>query len=152
MERDGSKGEGGPRPLRWHLLMACKYSIDRIYCDVSWVVENTDEFAQWWSTLSDMEQESIAAIVQILEEKGQDMPFPFSSGIKASRHDHMRELRIQVKGAPFRVFYAFDPRRTAILLIGGDKTGDKRFYKRMIPIADDLYDVHLAELAKEGLI
>lgn len=56
----------------------------------------------------------------------------------------MRELRIQSGGKPFRVFYAFDPRRMAILLIGGDKTGDKRFYDRMIPVADDLYDVHLA--------
>ena len=48
-----------------------------------------------------------------------------------------------------RVFYAFDPRRSAILLIGGDKTGDKRFYDRMIPVADDLYDQHLAQLEKE---
>ena len=61
----------------------------------------------------------------------------------------MRELRIQSGGKPLRVFYAFDPRRTAILLIGGDKTGDKRFYDRMIPIADELYDVHLHELEKE---
>jgi hypothetical protein len=51
-----------------------------------------------------------------------------------------------------RVFYAFDPRRTAILLIGGNKTGDKRFYKRMIPVADRLYDEHIEELKKEGLI
>ena len=119
---------------------------------MTWDVENTDEFAEWWSTLSDKERESVTATVLILEEKGPDMPFPYSSGIKGSRHEHMRELRIQVKGAPIRVFYAFDPRRTAILLVGGDKTGDKRFYKSMIPIADDLYDVHLDELAKEGLI
>jgi hypothetical protein len=52
-------------------------------------------------------------------------------------------------GKPLRVFYAVDPRRTAILLIGGDKTGDKRFYDRMIPVADALYDEHLAELAKK---
>jgi hypothetical protein len=51
-----------------------------------------------------------------------------------------------------RAFYAFDPRRTAILLIGDDKTGDDRFYKRMIPIADRLYDEHVAEIRKEGLI
>ena len=51
--------------------------------------------------------------------------------------------------SPLRVFYAFDPRRVAILLIGGDKTGDRRFYERMIPIADALYDEHLAELEKE---
>ncbi|MBU9698008.1 type II toxin-antitoxin system RelE/ParE family toxin [Rhodobacteraceae bacterium HSP-20] len=50
------------------------------------------------------------------------------------------------------MFYAFDPRRSAILLIGGDKTGDDRFYDRMIPIADDLYDQHLRDLKDEGLI
>ena len=64
----------------------------------------------------------------------------------------MRELRIQSGGNPLRTFYAFDPRRTAILLIGGDKTGDKRFYERMIPIADQLYDEYLVELKTEGLI
>ncbi len=64
----------------------------------------------------------------------------------------MRELRIQSDGKPIRVFYAFDPTRTAILLIGGGKTGDKRFYKKMIPVADRLYDEHILELKKEGLI
>jgi hypothetical protein len=64
----------------------------------------------------------------------------------------MRELRVQSGGRPIRIFYAFDPRRSAILLIGGDKTGDHRFYERMIPVADKLYDVHLDELRKEGLI
>lgn len=61
----------------------------------------------------------------------------------------MRELRVQSGGKPLRVFYAFDPRRMAILLIGGDKTGDQRFYERMIPIADALYDEYLIELEKE---
>ena len=61
----------------------------------------------------------------------------------------MKELRCQHEGRPYRVLYAFDPRRAGILLIGGDKTGDKRFYDRMIPVADALYDEHLAELAKE---
>jgi hypothetical protein len=59
---------------------------------------------------------------------------------------------VQSGGRPLRAFYCFDPRRTAILLIGGDKTGDKRFYKRMIPIADRLYDQYIAELRREGLI
>ncbi len=61
----------------------------------------------------------------------------------------MRELRVQSRGHPLRVFYAFDPRRTAILLIGGDKTGDDRFYERMVPIADDLYDEHMRELGED---
>lgn len=64
----------------------------------------------------------------------------------------MRELRIQSGGKPLRVFYAFDPRRQAILLIGGDKTGRDRFYIEMIPQADALYDEYLEELRKEGRI
>jgi hypothetical protein len=89
------------------------------------------------------------AHVRKLEERGPNLPFPYSSGINGSPHAHMRELRVQSGGKPLRVFYAFDPRRMAILLIGGDKTGDKRFYDRLIPLADDLYDEHLAELGKE---
>jgi hypothetical protein len=61
----------------------------------------------------------------------------------------MRELRVQVGGDPYRIFYAFDPRRAAILLIGGIKAGDERFYEGMIPIADRIYDEHLEELARE---
>ena len=64
----------------------------------------------------------------------------------------MRELRVQSRGRPIRIFYAFDPRRTSILLIGGDKTGDDRFYEVYVPIADNLYDIYLQELRDEGLI
>ncbi len=64
----------------------------------------------------------------------------------------MRELRVQSGGEPYRIFYAFDPRRAAILLIGGNKTGDDRFYETSIPIADRLYDTYLIEIKKEGLI
>lgn len=85
-------------------------------------------------------------------EVGPKLPFPHSSGIKSSKHEHMRELRIQIGGEPYRIFYAFDPRRTAILLIGGNKEGDDRFYEEYVPEADKLYDAHLEELAKEGLI
>ena len=84
--------------------------------------------------------------------KGVALGHPYSSQIKGSRHDHMRELRVQHKGRPIRVFYAFDPRRVAIVLIAGDKTGDNRFYEKMVPIADDLYDEHLKELRSEGRI
>jgi hypothetical protein len=88
----------------------------------------------------------------LLEEHGPQLPFPYSLGINGSKHAHMRELRIQSGGRPTRVFYAFDPRRTAILLIGGDKTGNNRFYERLVPIADALYDIYLDEIKKEGLI
>ncbi len=64
----------------------------------------------------------------------------------------MRELRIQHAGDPYRVLYAFDPRRTALLLLGGNKKGNDRWYEENVPIADKLYDNHLAQLRKEGLI
>lgn len=119
---------------------------------MAWSVEYTDEFGAWWTSLSAGEQEDISAVAEILMERGPDLPFPYSSGVGGSKHSHMRELRVQSGGQPIRVFYAFDPTRAAILLIGGNKTGDKRFYKRMIPIADRLYDEHIAQLKREGLI
>lgn len=119
---------------------------------MTWDVEYTDEFDVWWSSLSEAEQESVAASVGLLETLGTNLQFPHSSGIEGSRHQHMRELRIQHQGRPYRVLYAFDPRRSAILLLGGDKTGDNRWYVVNIPIADRLYDEHLDELRKEGLL
>jgi len=119
---------------------------------MKWEVEYTDEFGKWWETLTDEEQESLAASVALLEEGGPKLPFPYSSGINGSKHSHMRELRTQHEGRPYRTLYAFDPRRCAILLIGGDKTGDDQWYEAHIPIADRLYDEHLKELRKEGLI
>ena len=63
----------------------------------------------------------------------------------------MRELRIQHKGDPYRVLYAFDPRRTAILLLGGCKAGNDRWYEEIVPLADNIYDEHLRDLTgKEG--
>lgn len=119
---------------------------------MTWDVEYTDEFDSWWSTLTEAEQESVAASVSLLETLGTHLGFPHSSGIEGSRHGHMRELRIQHQGRPYRVLYAFDPRRSAILLLGGDKTGDDRWYVVNIPLADRLYDEHLDELRKDGLL
>lgn len=115
-----------------------------------WDVEYTDELGAWWADLSEAEQESIDASVRLLEAKGPDLGFPHSSGIGGSKHSHMRELRVQHEGRPYRVLYAFDPRRSAILLLGGDKTGDKRWYDVHVPLADKLYDTHLEILRKEG--
>jgi hypothetical protein len=111
-------------------------------------VEYTNEFGDWWDALSESEQESVAHSVGLLEAKGPALGHPHSSGVVGSRHSHMRELRIQHQGRPYRVFYAFDPLRKAILLIAGDKTGDSRFYQRMVPIADGLYGQHLEEIAR----
>ena len=116
---------------------------------MTWEVEFTDEFGEWWKTLAASEQNSIDISVHLLEERGPHLPFPFSSGITTSRHRHMRELRVQSRGEPYRILFAFDPRRVAILLIGGRKTGDERWYARLVPAADALYDTHLRELGLE---
>lgn len=117
-----------------------------------WEVEFTDEFEAWWRTLNEEEQISLGASVRLLEILGPTLRFPHSSGIFGSRHGHMRELRTQVSGRPLRTLYAFDPRRTAILLIGGDKTGNDRWYDEFVAKADALYDEHLLQLMNEGLL
>ena len=116
---------------------------------MSFGVEFTDQFELWWLDLTEKEQNKIAALVEVLEEQGTKLGFPYSSNVIGSRHGQMRELRIQHKGKPYRVLYAFDPRRAAILLIGGNKGGDKQWYKTNVPIADSLYDKHLEELSNE---
>ena len=119
---------------------------------MAWEIEYTDEFEDWWNALNEDEQESVLVSVTLLEERGPNLRFPHSSGINNSKHAHMRELRTQHDGRPYRTLYAFDPRRCAILLLGGDKTGNDRWYDENIPVADRLYDEHIEQLRKEGLI
>jgi hypothetical protein len=111
-----------------------------------WEVEFTNEFEDWWETLSEDEQDAVTYSVGLLQNAGTDLKFPHSSGVKKSKYKSMRELRSQCKGHPLRTFYVFAPKRNAILLIGGDKTGDDRFYETMIPIADNIYDEYLREI------
>lgn len=112
-------------------------------------MEYTDEFAEWWDTLDEDEQVSIAAYVRLLEERGIALSYPYSSDVRGSRHGQMRELRVQHKGSPYRVLYAFDPRGTAILLIGGSKVGNDHFYAKYVPLADRIYDDHLSSLERK---
>jgi hypothetical protein len=117
---------------------------------VAWEVEFTDEFEEWWNGLKETEQIKIDAAIRMLEEYGPDLSYPASSGVSRSRHSHMRELRVQVRGKPFRVLYAFNPKRAAILLVGGDKTGDDRWYEVNVPKADQVYDRHIEELKNDS--
>ena len=119
---------------------------------MGWDVEYTTTFEHWWNALDDGSQDSVAVAVGLLEEMGPHLPFPWSSNITGSRHAHMRELRVQHRGKPLRIQYAFDVRRTAILLLGGRKTDSARWYENMVPIADTPYDKHLLELKKEGYL
>lgn len=116
---------------------------------MAWEVEFTDEFGKWWDHLTAPEQKSVDFTVSLLQEVGPTLKMPHSSAVASSRHSHMRELRIQHEGRPYRVLYAFDPRRAAILLIGGDKTGNDRWYEEYVPLADEFYDRHLREIENE---
>jgi len=115
-----------------------------------WDVEFTDEFGEWWESLTGDEQESLTVSVKLLQVLGPALGRPHADSVKKSIHRNMKELRTQVHGQPLRTFYAFNPHRKAILLIGGFKNDEKRFYDRMIPLADKLMDDHLRELEKEG--
>lgn len=116
-----------------------------------WEVEGTDEFITWFSALVDDDRASVIAAVDMLELHGPTLGRPFVDTIQYSRHANMKELR--PRGGHLRVLLAFDPRRSAILLLGGNKTGRwSAWYREAIPVADALYDEHLAQLRREGLI
>jgi len=116
---------------------------------VAWEIEYTDGFEVWWDSLSEEEQEEMNAKVELLEEHGPTLSRPHADRIESSRHSNMKELRGKVNERRLRALFAFDPRRTALLLIGGDKTDDPKWYERFVPIADDLFDQHLREIEQE---
>jgi len=116
---------------------------------MEWDIEFTDEFERWWNDLSEDEQDSVDQMVRLLQMRGPSLGRPHADLIQSSRHSNMKELRVQHAGRPYRVLFAFDPKRCAILLTGGDKTGNDRWYEEFVPIADRLYEEHLVALEKE---
>jgi len=113
-----------------------------------WEIKRTEELAKWTKTLDDDAREAILKNIIILKEIGPNLGRPYVDTLKQSRHKNMKELRIQNKKRLFRILFIFDPDRKAVLLIGEDKCGDKRFYEKMIPIADNLFDKYLASRRK----
>ena len=99
--------------------------------------------------MSEDEQVEISAKVILLQERGPTLPRPHADTIVSSRHPNMKELRGKVENRQLRVLYAFNPKRTALLLLGGDKTNDPNWYDKFVPVADILFDEHLKELEKE---
>ncbi|HEY7029765.1 MAG TPA: type II toxin-antitoxin system RelE/ParE family toxin [Thermomicrobiales bacterium] len=116
---------------------------------MAWEVEYTDQFGEWFEGLDSKNRARVRAAINVLADIGPGLGRPFVDTLKGSRHPNMKELR--PRGGHTRVLFAFDPRRTAILLIGGDKTGRwQRWYEEAIPVADRLYDEYLEELRREG--
>ncbi|MEQ8974703.1 MAG: type II toxin-antitoxin system RelE/ParE family toxin [Coleofasciculus sp. C1-SOL-03] len=97
-------------------------------------------------------QESIAMVLDILEEQGASLGRPYVDTIKGSSLPNMKELRVQHAGEPYRILFAFDPKRQAVLLLGGNKSGDKRWYEKNIPIAERRFREYLEETQGGELI
>lgn len=111
-----------------------------------WKIEVTEEYQSWFLNLTDSEQIDVLAMVNILEIKGPHLSRPYADTLSyTGKFKNLKELRIQHKGRPYRVFYAFDQKRRGILLCGGRKDGskDKQFYNQMIPLAEKEFLKHL---------
>ena len=107
--------------------------------------------ADWLRALDDDSREQVVAAVDLLEEHGPHLGRPLVDTVSGSRHRRMKELRPGSSGSSeLRILFAFDPGRQAILLVAGDKSGNwKSWYRRNIPLADDLFDEHLRTLEGE---
>lgn len=132
---------------------ARKYQLDNIspISDtdfVAWEVEVSDEFASWYRGLNEDESESVDTAVDMLAEYGPRLGRPYADTVKGSRYTNLKELRVQHRGRPWRILYAFDPRRSAYLILGGDKSGDPNWYEDAIRRADLIYAQHLKEIGE----
>jgi hypothetical protein len=118
---------------------------------VSWTVELGDEFEPEFNNLCETVRLEILALSRLLQTFGPQLGRPRVDTLKGSRHTNMKELRFSATNGEWRVAFAFDPRRKAILLVAGDKSGgsEKMFYKRLINMADKRFDAHLKRI---GLI
>jgi hypothetical protein len=119
---------------------------------VAWVVEIGDEFEPEFDNLQEVVQIEVLALSRLLQHFGPQLGRPRVDTLNDSRHANMKELRFSAAGGEWRVAFAFDRKRKAILLVAGDKSGggEKRFYRELIRKADDRFDAHLARLRRQG--
>ena len=115
---------------------------------MSWIVLFHDAFDAEFQDLAEDLQDELLAHASLLVEFGPNLGRPMADTLKGSRHANMKELRFSWAAQVWRVAFAFDPQRQAILLVGGDKAGvdQRRFYKRLLMVADQRYDNHLDTL------
>jgi hypothetical protein len=109
-------------------------------------IETSDEFIAWYRGLDEDEIESVNFSVDLLEQTGPVLGRPHVDTLKGSRIPNLKELRVQDEGKPLRILFAFDPRRVGYLILGGDKTGDAGWYTTFMPLAEKIYEKHLAEI------
>jgi len=115
---------------------------------MAWEVEVSDEFRDWYLGLSLDERSAMATGVEMLELHGPALGRPFVDTLNGSKFTNLKELRVQHQGRPYRILFAFDPRRNAYLILGGDKTGDANWYMDAVRRADAIYALHLKEIGE----
>jgi hypothetical protein len=128
------------------------YELHAIFSNVRWAVEIGEEFEAEFDALPAQVRTEILALSLVLEQFGPQLGRPRVDTLSGSRHANMKELRFSAADGEWRVAFAFDPKRRAILLVAGDKSGgsEKRFYRELIRKADNRFDAHVARLKKEG--
>ena len=112
------------------------------------LIKVTEEFQAWFDSLSGRERREVNRVINLLESLGVALAYPHSSALEGARYS-LRELRPKRGDSPLRVIYAFDPLREVLLLLGGDKSNDKRFYERIIPKAERIWEKHLKDLEED---
>jgi hypothetical protein len=115
---------------------------------MTWEVEVSDEFRTWYDSLDDREGVSVDTVVDMLVEYGPILGRPHADTLRGSTVANLKELRVQHAGRPYRILFAFDPRRNAYLILGGDKTGDANWYNEAIRRAEAIYERHLKEIGE----
>ena len=103
----------------------------------------TDEFDEWYLSNSREIRKKLFMVIGLLKELGTVLPFPYTAKILGAKYN-LRELRKEISGKKYRIIYVFDPERKAVLLLGGDKTGDKDWYEKNIRNAEKIYDKYLS--------
>jgi hypothetical protein len=119
---------------------------------MAWLVEYHEDYWAELQNESEAVQDAVFAIAEVLKQLGPQLKRPYADTLQGSHYSNMRELRITVPDGEWRVAYGFDPERRAILLTGGSKSGmsQRKFYERLIRVADRRYADHLSKLAKKG--
>lgn len=108
-----------------------------------WTIIYRPHYSAWFGKCGEELQDEILAHLEVLKTVGPNLGRPRVDHLKGSAHQNMKELRVQFKGDPVRILFAFDPDRRAVLLLGGSKTGDDRWYRRNVPRADQEFSSHL---------
>ena len=126
------------------ICLCYTYVVANIVAEVMAEIVTSDEFANWYGNLDDPGRKAVAHVVELLARQGLSLGAPYSSALQGTQYG-LRELRSKRYGRALRVIYAYDEERDAVLIIGGDKSGRKRFYEEMIPQAEAIWREYLKE-------